>query len=82
MLILKDLDGIGAQGFSICKRKGSRKNGLGGEGRLLYAPVIPLPDHFVTEQQKTVRRNGDSCGWIKMTFSLCKVHLRTLIIIN
>ena len=57
--------------------KGSRKNGLGGEGRLLYAPVIPLPDHFVTEQQQTVRRNGDSCGWIKMTFSLCKIHFRT-----
>ena len=42
MLNLKDLDGIGAQGFSICKRKGSRKNGLGGRGGSLWgSPLGP-----------------------------------------
>ena len=31
-----------------------------------------LPNHFVTEKQQAVRKNGEFCSWIKKTFSLGK----------
>ena len=45
--------------------------------RYLYASVIPLSDHFVTEQEQALKRNGNSCSWINMTFFLDKIRFRT-----
>ena len=40
---------------------------------VLTASAKALSEHFVTEQQQALRRNGDFCSWMKITFFVCFV---------